>query len=128
MPSPQPSSSSSSSSMSLQIREKIWLLNGIEALYEEILDVLNGIEVKNKSDELTNHIIELKDQLMKERQDYLELFQSSGEEIDVFELNRLRHSLVMVLVRITANNLIIVVYIQEPKTKKSLLGGLPDPV
>ncbi|GJX88035.1 hypothetical protein Tco_0340049 [Tanacetum coccineum] len=121
MSSPQPSSSSGSSSMSLQIREKIWLLNGIEALYEEILDVLNGIEVENESDELTNHIIELKDQLMKERQDYLELFQSSGEEIDVFELNRLRHSLVMVLVRITANNLIIVVHIQEPKTKKSLL-------
>ncbi|GJR02801.1 putative 1-phosphatidylinositol-3-phosphate 5-kinase FAB1C [Tanacetum coccineum] len=76
-------------------KEVAELLSKTEALYEEILDVLNGIEVKNESDELTNHIIELKDQLMKERQDYLEPLQSSGEEIDVFELNRLRHSLVM---------------------------------
>ncbi|XP_076921331.1 putative 1-phosphatidylinositol-3-phosphate 5-kinase FAB1C [Bidens hawaiensis] len=78
------------------------LLSKTEALYEEILNVLNGIEAKNDlpdSDELSNHVIELKDQLIKERFDYIDLLQSCGEEngteIDVFELNRLRHSLML---------------------------------
>lgn len=45
-----------------------------EVLYEEILDILNGIEAKNElpdSDELSTHVMELKDQLLKERQDYI---------------------------------------------------------
>ncbi|KAL4574422.1 hypothetical protein LXL04_021254 [Taraxacum kok-saghyz] len=80
------------------------LLSKIEGLYEEILDVLNGIESKSTSfendvpdsDELSNHVMELKDQLSKERQDYIEILQSGGEEaMDVFEVNRLRHSLVI---------------------------------
>ncbi|XP_023772502.1 putative 1-phosphatidylinositol-3-phosphate 5-kinase FAB1C [Lactuca sativa] len=83
------------------------LLNKIEALYDEILDVLNGIESKSTSfgndltdsDELSNHVMELKEQLSKERQEYIDLLQSAdeenGAEIDVFELNRLRHSLVI---------------------------------
>ncbi|KAF5777306.1 putative 1-phosphatidylinositol-3-phosphate 5-kinase [Helianthus annuus] len=83
-------------------KEVAELLNKLEALYEELLHVLNGIEAKNElpdSDELSNHIGELKDQLIKERYDYIDLLQSCGEEngteIDVFELNRLRHSLMI---------------------------------
>ncbi|KAI3696261.1 hypothetical protein L1987_79272 [Smallanthus sonchifolius] len=83
-------------------KEVAELLSKTEALYEEILHVLIGIEAKNElpdSDELSNHVIELKDQLIKERYDYVDLLQSCGEEngtqIDVFELNRLRHSLMI---------------------------------
>ncbi|XP_071686342.1 putative 1-phosphatidylinositol-3-phosphate 5-kinase FAB1C [Rutidosis leptorrhynchoides] len=67
-----------------------------EGLYEDILDVLNGIESKIElpdSDEFRNHVTELKDQLIKERLEYIDLLQ--GEDIDVFELNRLRHSLII---------------------------------
>lgn len=54
-------------------------MNKIEALYDEILDVLNGIESKSTSfgndltdsDELSNHVMELKEQLSKERQEYI---------------------------------------------------------
>ncbi|KAI3779068.1 hypothetical protein L2E82_08529 [Cichorium intybus] len=88
-------------------KEILELLGKVEALYEEILDVLNGIESKSTtfgnelpdSDELSKHAMVLKEQLNKERQDYIDLLQSAGEEngaeIDVFELNRLRHSLVI---------------------------------
>ena len=50
-----------------------------ETLYDEILDVLNGIEAMSTtfgndlpdSDGLTNHVMELKGLLIKERQDYI---------------------------------------------------------
>ncbi|KAI3733860.1 hypothetical protein L6452_13318 [Arctium lappa] len=88
-------------------KEVAQFLSKAEALYEEILDVLNGIEAKSTifgnelpdSDKLANHVMELKGLLIKERQDYVVLHQSAGEEngveIDVFELNRLRRSLVI---------------------------------
>ncbi|KAL8241859.1 hypothetical protein R6Q59_012161 [Mikania micrantha] len=50
------------------------LLSKAEAIYEEILHVLNEIEAKNElpdSYELSNHVLELKDQLTKERYDYI---------------------------------------------------------
>lgn len=54
------------------------ILSKQEALYEEILGVLYRIEQKSTSlghqscdrNELHNHIIELKDQLIKERDDF----------------------------------------------------------
>ena len=51
----------------------------METLYAEISDVLDGMEDKNRSfgcemsgaGGLQNHIMELKDQLRKERNDYI---------------------------------------------------------
>ncbi|XP_024990908.1 putative 1-phosphatidylinositol-3-phosphate 5-kinase FAB1C [Cynara cardunculus var. scolymus] len=88
-------------------KEVAELLSKIEALYDEILDVLNGFEAKSAffgnelpdSEKLTNHVMELKGLLIKERQDYKVLLQSAGEEngaeIDVFQLNHLRHALMI---------------------------------
>ncbi|KVH97638.1 Chaperonin Cpn60/TCP-1 [Cynara cardunculus var. scolymus] len=84
---------------------------GCEGLYDEILDVLHRTEQKSISDgdgildsgELSKHVKELKEMLIKERNVYTDLLQPCGEEsvedhrdeIDVFELNRLRHSLMI---------------------------------
>ena len=54
------------------------LLGNMEAFYAEISDVLDSMEEKSKSfgneladlNELQNHIVELKDQLRKERNNY----------------------------------------------------------
>ncbi|KAI3744404.1 hypothetical protein L1987_57484 [Smallanthus sonchifolius] len=81
------------------------LLSKTKALYNEISDVLCEAEQKcisggdkhGVSDgELNKQIEELKKALIKERDVYIGLLQPCGEgvtEIDVFELNRLRHSL-----------------------------------
>ncbi|XP_023734169.1 putative 1-phosphatidylinositol-3-phosphate 5-kinase FAB1C [Lactuca sativa] len=75
------------------------LLNKAKALYNEISEVLHQAKGNEASDssELSKHVEELKDLLMKERDVYMDLLQPSGDEsvaeIDVFELNRLRHSL-----------------------------------
>nr|XP_043623242.1 putative 1-phosphatidylinositol-3-phosphate 5-kinase FAB1C [Erigeron canadensis] len=81
------------------------LLGKTKALYDEIFDVLHRTEKKSTSDidghgasdtsELSKHIEELTDLLVKERNVYIDLLQPCGgvSEIDVFELNRLRHSL-----------------------------------
>ncbi|XP_024987357.1 putative 1-phosphatidylinositol-3-phosphate 5-kinase FAB1C isoform X2 [Cynara cardunculus var. scolymus] len=87
------------------------LLSKTEGLYDEILDVLHRTEQKSISDgdgildsgELSKHVKELKEMLIKERNVYTDLLQPCGEEsvedhrdeIDVFELNRLRHSLMI---------------------------------
>ncbi|KAI3497845.1 hypothetical protein L1887_33429 [Cichorium endivia] len=75
------------------------LLSKTKSLYNEIYDVLHRVKENEVSDssELSKHIEELKDLLITERDVYMDLIQPSGEahvaEIDVFELNRLRHSL-----------------------------------
>ncbi|KAI3804549.1 hypothetical protein L1987_26180 [Smallanthus sonchifolius] len=51
-----------------EVAEGANFLSKAEALYEEILHVLNGIEAKN---ELSDHVIELKEHLLKERYDYI---------------------------------------------------------
>lgn len=70
------------------------LLSKTRGLYSEIFDVLHEVSV---SSELSKQVEELKDLLIRERDVYMDLLQPCGEEgvaeIDVFELNRLRHSL-----------------------------------
>ncbi|XP_039034115.1 putative 1-phosphatidylinositol-3-phosphate 5-kinase FAB1C isoform X2 [Hibiscus syriacus] len=54
-------------------REAAELMVKTEMLYAEISDVLDSIELKSKSSngsELSNHIMELRDQIRKERNDY----------------------------------------------------------
>ncbi|KAL8120754.1 putative 1-phosphatidylinositol-3-phosphate 5-kinase FAB1C [Apium graveolens] len=92
-------------------KETIEILSKQEALYEEILGVLYSIEQKSTSlrhqsfdrNELHNHIIELKDQLIKERDDFDCIYRRPSKDssesvpvtLDVFELNRLRQSLLI---------------------------------
>ncbi|XP_059645884.1 putative 1-phosphatidylinositol-3-phosphate 5-kinase FAB1C [Cornus florida] len=92
-------------------KEASELLTKTEALYAEISDVLDGIEQKctsfghepSDTSELHSHIVELKDLLVKERNDYNDLLQPGREErpqlgqtaVDILELNRLRHSLLI---------------------------------
>ncbi|XP_010259723.1 PREDICTED: putative 1-phosphatidylinositol-3-phosphate 5-kinase FAB1C [Nelumbo nucifera] len=92
-------------------QEAIELLNKMEFLYAEIFDVLHSIEQKGISFgyELTNmsefhsHIIELKELLKKERNEYDGLLQPDGLDnmhpdqtaVDILELNRLRRYLLI---------------------------------
>ncbi|KAL1806966.1 hypothetical protein ACET3Z_030034 [Daucus carota] len=93
-------------------KETAELLSKQTTLYEEILGVLHRIEQKSTSlglessdrIELHSHIIELKDQLIKERDDSNCILQPPSKEsselatvtMDIFELNRLRQSLLIV--------------------------------
>lgn len=92
-------------------KEVAELLSKAEAFYDETSSVLYALEQKGRSlvhdlsgtSNLMEHIMELKDLLIKERDDYTDLFQPSiGEAsdlgqvaIDVFELNHLRRALLI---------------------------------
>ncbi|GAV82574.1 Cpn60_TCP1 domain-containing protein/PIP5K domain-containing protein [Cephalotus follicularis] len=92
-------------------KEAAELMGKMENLYAEISDVLDCTEEKSKSSgydfpdssELHNHIMELKDQLKKERSDYngllqpvlMETSQPLGTAVDILELNRLRRALLI---------------------------------
>ncbi|XP_065856186.1 putative 1-phosphatidylinositol-3-phosphate 5-kinase FAB1C [Euphorbia lathyris] len=87
------------------------LLGNMEAFYAEISDVLDNMEEKSKCsgsemsdmNELQNHIMELKDQLKKERDDYSGVLQVNivgtshvGQRtLDILELNNLRRALII---------------------------------
>ncbi|RVW17053.1 putative 1-phosphatidylinositol-3-phosphate 5-kinase FAB1C [Vitis vinifera] len=87
------------------------LLSKIETVYVKISDVLDRIEQKTTSfrnessdkSELHNHIMDLKDLLNRERNDYNNLLQPSGVgaspsgqvAVDILELNCLRRSLLI---------------------------------
>ncbi|XP_049392810.1 putative 1-phosphatidylinositol-3-phosphate 5-kinase FAB1C [Solanum stenotomum] len=87
------------------------LLCKAKALYAEISSAFRRIEEKRSSlehdlsdkPELDDCIMELKDLLMKEKSDYHDLLQTADAEtsergqavVDILELNRLRHSLVI---------------------------------
>ncbi|XP_050375007.1 putative 1-phosphatidylinositol-3-phosphate 5-kinase FAB1C [Argentina anserina] len=93
-------------------KEATELMGKMETLYAEISDVLDFMEEKNRSfgcemsgaGGLQNHIVELKDQLKKERNEYIGFLQPAFVEttepgqtavMDVLELNRLRRSLLI---------------------------------
>ncbi|EXC06051.1 1-phosphatidylinositol-3-phosphate 5-kinase [Morus notabilis] len=92
-------------------KEATQLMRKMETLYAEISDVLDVMEDKSKSfghelsdtSELLNHIMELKDLVKKERNDYIAMLQPAIMEIsqpdqmsvDALELNRLRRSLLI---------------------------------
>ncbi|PON78735.1 Chaperonin Cpn60/TCP-1 family [Parasponia andersonii] len=92
-------------------KEATELMGKMETLYAEISDVLDVMEDKSRSfgnelsdtSDLQNHILELKDLVKKERNDYIAMLQPAimevsqpGEEaIDILELNRLRRSLLI---------------------------------
>ncbi|KAH7571005.1 hypothetical protein JRO89_XS05G0238700 [Xanthoceras sorbifolium] len=87
------------------------LMRKLETLYAEISDVLEGMEEKSNSigyemsdtTDVKNHIVELKDQLKKERNDYIALLQPAVMEspepgqtaVDILELNCLRRALLI---------------------------------
>ncbi|KAH7840020.1 hypothetical protein Vadar_011497 [Vaccinium darrowii] len=89
-------------------KEAAELLSKMEALYKDLSAVLNSIEhalgfEKSNASELRDHIMELKDLLIKESSDYVALLQTSGEEtlpvyqtsVDILGLNCLRRSLII---------------------------------
>ncbi|KAL0000184.1 hypothetical protein SO802_019786 [Lithocarpus litseifolius] len=92
-------------------KEAAELVHKMETLYAEISDVLDSLEEKCKSfgnecsdkNDLQGHIMELKDLLKKERNDYNGLLQPAIMETsqpdwlagDILELNRLRRSLLV---------------------------------
>ncbi|KAA8532582.1 hypothetical protein F0562_032602 [Nyssa sinensis] len=91
-------------------KEVAELLTKMEALYAEISGVLNSIEQKctsfghelSDTRELHNHIMELKELLIKERNEYNDLLHPTKEAsqlgqtaVDILELNRTRHSLLI---------------------------------
>lgn len=92
-------------------KEAAELLGNMEAFYAEISDVLDTMEQRSKhlgsehSDmsELQNHIVELKEQLKKERSDYIGALQVAVMEnselsqstLDILELNRLRQAILI---------------------------------
>nr|XP_016464783.1 PREDICTED: putative 1-phosphatidylinositol-3-phosphate 5-kinase FAB1C isoform X1 [Nicotiana tabacum] len=91
-------------------KEAAELLCKAKALYAEISSAFRRIEEKSSSLEcqiyttqLNDCIVELKDLLMKEKNDYYDFLQPDDEEtfdprqaaIDILELNHLRHSLVI---------------------------------
>ncbi|CBI26914.3 unnamed protein product, partial [Vitis vinifera] len=92
-------------------KEASELLSKIETVYVKISDVLDRIEQKTTSfrnessdkSELHNHIMDLKDLLNRERNDYNNLLQPSGVgaspsgqvAVDILELNCLRRSLLI---------------------------------
>ncbi|XP_050235071.1 putative 1-phosphatidylinositol-3-phosphate 5-kinase FAB1C [Mercurialis annua] len=92
-------------------KEAAELLGNMEAFYAEISDVLDSMEEKSKSfgkelsdsNELLNHIVELKDQLRKERNHYSNMLQVAiggrsqfgPATLDILELNSLRRALLV---------------------------------
>ncbi|XVE85393.1 hypothetical protein DITRI_Ditri17bG0087500 [Diplodiscus trichospermus] len=92
-------------------KEAAELIVKMETLYAEVSDVLDNIEQKSNSagsqlsnaSELANHIMELRDQIRKERNDYngllqpvvMETSQLGPAAVDILELNRFRRSLVI---------------------------------
>ncbi|KAL4280932.1 hypothetical protein GQ457_03G009690 [Hibiscus cannabinus] len=89
-------------------REAAELMVKMEMLYAEISDVLDNIELKSKSSdasELSNHILELRDQIHKERNDYNGLLQPVVMEtsylgsaaLNILDLNCIRRSLLISL-------------------------------
>uniref|UniRef100_A0A5B6ZR21 1-phosphatidylinositol-3-phosphate 5-kinase n=1 Tax=Davidia involucrata TaxID=16924 RepID=A0A5B6ZR21_DAVIN len=92
-------------------KEAAELLSKMEALYVEISGVLNSIEQKctsfghepSDTKGLHNHVMELKDLLIKERNYCNDLLQPTSEEasqlgqsaVDILKLNHLRHSLLI---------------------------------
>ncbi|GMI75161.1 FORMS APLOID AND BINUCLEATE CELLS 1C [Hibiscus trionum] len=90
-------------------REAAELMIKMEVLYAEISDVLDNIELKSSNssnaNELLNHVMELRDQIRKERNDYYGLLQPVIMErsyldpiaVDILELNRIRRSLLISL-------------------------------
>ncbi|KAL4362654.1 hypothetical protein GQ457_04G009080 [Hibiscus cannabinus] len=89
-------------------REAAELMIKMEMLYAEISDVLDNIELKSNSsnaNELLNHIMELRDQIRRERNDYNGLLQPVVMEtsylgpaaVDILELNCIRRSLLISL-------------------------------
>ncbi|CAL1405487.1 unnamed protein product [Linum trigynum] len=92
-------------------KEAAELLSKVENFYSEISDVLDNMEERSKSfgcqlseaTELQSHILELKDQLMKERNNYTGMLQLAIMEdlpqgqagVDILELNRSRRSLLI---------------------------------
>ncbi|CDP00755.1 unnamed protein product [Coffea canephora] len=92
-------------------REASELLRKSEALYAEMSGVLHNIEEKLLSfghefsgvSELHNHVIELKDLLIKENNSYNSMLRIAEKEtlelaeasLDILEINRLRHSLLI---------------------------------
>ncbi|KAM6562990.1 hypothetical protein CsatB_022988 [Cannabis sativa] len=92
-------------------KEATELMGKMETLYAEISDVLDGMEDKTRSfgheafdtRDLQSCILELKDLVKKERNEYIAILQPAFMEIsqpgqvavDVLELNRLRRSLLI---------------------------------
>lgn len=92
-------------------QEASQLLRKSEALYAEMSGVLRNIEEKLSSfghefsdvSELHNHVIELKDLLIKENNYYNSMLRVADKEtlelaeapLDILEINRLRHSLLI---------------------------------
>lgn len=88
------------------------LFSKVEALYVEISDVLEQLETNVLSPgigneladayDIHNHILDLKDMLLREKMDYHSLLKSANETaepgnmtLDILELNRLRRSLLI---------------------------------
>ncbi|KAK8582966.1 hypothetical protein V6N13_069732 [Hibiscus sabdariffa] len=83
-------------------KEAAELMVKMEMLYSEVSDALDSMEQKTKSaNDLQNHIMELREQMQKEINDYngllqpavMETSQLGLEAMDILELNRLRRSL-----------------------------------
>ncbi|XP_061976634.1 putative 1-phosphatidylinositol-3-phosphate 5-kinase FAB1C isoform X2 [Populus nigra] len=90
-------------------KEASELLGRMETFYGEISGVLDSMEQRSKyfggelsdTNELQSHITELKDQLLKEKDDYnvmlqLAVVESSDQTVvDILELNRIRRALLI---------------------------------
>ncbi|KAI5573739.1 hypothetical protein BDE02_10G100900 [Populus trichocarpa] len=90
-------------------KEASELLGKMETFYGEISGVLDSMEQRSKyfggelsdTNELQSHIMELKDQLLKEKDDYnvmlqLAVMESSDQTVvDILELNRIRRALLI---------------------------------
>ncbi|XP_047330864.1 putative 1-phosphatidylinositol-3-phosphate 5-kinase FAB1C [Impatiens glandulifera] len=80
-------------------KEAIELLGKMEDLYSQLSVFIDSMEQKcslgyqsSDRDELLDHIMDFKDQLVQEREDYEDFLQSAD---DILELNRLRRSLIV---------------------------------
>ncbi|KAF3432202.1 hypothetical protein FNV43_RR26941 [Rhamnella rubrinervis] len=92
-------------------KEAIEIMGKMETLYAEISDILDSMEDKTRSfgqelldaSELQNHVMEMKDLVKKERNEYIgslqpaimEISQPGHVAVDILGLNRLRHALVI---------------------------------
>ncbi|XP_038994100.1 putative 1-phosphatidylinositol-3-phosphate 5-kinase FAB1C isoform X2 [Hibiscus syriacus] len=85
-------------------KEATELMVKMEMLYSEVSDVLNSIEQKiSSASDLQNHIMELREQMQQEINNYNGLLQPSVMDtsqpglaaVDILELNRLRRSLLI---------------------------------
>ncbi|KAE8687925.1 putative 1-phosphatidylinositol-3-phosphate 5-kinase FAB1C [Hibiscus syriacus] len=87
-------------------KEAAELMVKMEMLYSEVSDVLDSIEQKiDSASDLQNHIMELREQMQQELNNYNSLLQPAIMEtsqpgiaaVDILELNRLRRSLLISL-------------------------------